>query len=102
MVLLFETHLMDSTPISTDDGVKYYYTTARMNAENVLGVIKAILQEYSIYLKDNPEDLLFKLYRTKEGYWYDIEYGTSSNNLLRTKIKKAIDECEKAKLLSMQ
>jgi hypothetical protein len=63
---------------------------------NALGNIIAVLQEY-IFAKreDTNEPFCYKLYKTKEGNWYDItaEKTTENNALLRA-LKLAVDAKE--------
>ena len=93
---------MNYTMIIVQDGKKYFYTTDMVHAENALGIVKATLLEYSIYTATENDKLLCKLYRTKDGYWYDMPGQKTINALLSTLLKKTIDEYEKAKLLSIQ
>lgn len=86
---------MEQTEIFVQDGYRYVYTTAFINAENPLGVVKATLKEYTVCKIAEAEMLIGKLYRTKEGNWYDMPGSTPINPLLRTMIKMAIDEAEK-------
>ncbi|MFN8271998.1 MAG: hypothetical protein U0U33_17150 [Chitinophagaceae bacterium] len=87
---------MEKTKIFVQDGNRYAYTTAFINAENPLGFVKATLKEYTLYKIAETELLIGKLYKTKEGNWYDMPGNTSINPLLRTMIKMAIEESEKA------
>ena len=91
---------MNKIEITAKDGNRYNYTTAFVNAENPLGIVKATLQEYSIFKADDPETFIGKLYKTKEGNWYDLPANASINPLLRTMIKMAIDEIEKESTFS--
>lgn len=87
---------MEKTEIFVQDGNKYIYTIAFINAENPLGIVKATLKEYTLYKIAETELLIGTLYKTKEGNWYDMPGNTPINPLLRTMIKMAIDESEKA------
>jgi hypothetical protein len=94
---------MEKMEIFVQDRNKYVYTTAFINAENPLGIVKATLKEYTLYKIAETEILIGKLYRTKEGNWYDMPGNTPINPLLRTMIKMAIDESEKAnKIINKQ
>jgi len=62
--------------------------------ENSLGVIKATLKQFTVYLPDRTENIVCKLYRTDEGNWYDLTDNNSTNSFLLTSIKIAIDESE--------
>jgi len=83
------------TEIVVKDGNRYAYTTSVTNAENALGIVKATLKEYALYKISDEEIFIGKLYRTKEGNWYDLPDAPAINPLLRTFIKMAIDESEK-------
>lgn len=86
---------MEKTEIIVKDGNTYYYTTAFVNAENPLGIVKATLKEYTIFKVAEPESVIGKLYRTKDGNWYDLPNVVTINPLLRTMIKIAIEQSEK-------
>ena len=86
---------MNQTEIIVKDGNTYVYTTSFINAENALGIIKATLKEYTLHRISETETFVGKLYRTKEGNWYDMPGDTRVNPLLSTLIKMAIDESEK-------
>lgn len=90
---------MEQTEIKVQDGNRYVYTTAFVKVENPLGIVKATLKEYTLYKIAETEILIGKLYRTKEGNWYDMPGNTSINPLLRTMIKMVIDESEKANMI---
>jgi len=87
---------MEKTEIIVKDGNNYFYTTAYVNAENPLGIIKATLKEYTIFKVPDTETIIGTLYRTKDGNWYDMPGKAAINPLLRTMIKIAIEESEKA------
>ena len=66
-----------------------------------MGRIIAILQEYNFTKKgDNNGQFTCKLYRTKEGNWYDIEEAKigAEKTVLRM-LKSAIDKKEKDMIL---
>ena len=87
---------MEKTEIIVKDGNTYFYTTAFVNAENPLGIIKATLKEYTIYKFPDTETAIGALHRTKDGNWYDMPGKVAINPLLRTMIKIAIEEAEKS------
>lgn len=92
---------MEKTEIIVNDGNSYYYTTALFNAENPLGIVKATLKEYSIFKVTDSESLIGKLYRTKDGTWYDLPNVVAVNPLLRTMIKIAIEQSEKTNTIDI-
>ena len=86
-----------SNQINLEDNSQFYYTISPYELTNALGSIIAILQEYKFTKKDdNTGQFSCKLYRTKEGNWYDIEEAnpTGNNSILRA-LKLAIDNNEK-------
>lgn len=82
--------------IILEDNSQFYYTISPYELANALGSIIAILHEYNFTKKsDNNGQFSCKLYRTKEGNWYDIEevkIGTEKS-ILRM-LKFAIDAQE--------
>jgi hypothetical protein len=63
-----------SHQITLEDNSQFYYTVTPYELTNALGSIIAILQEYNFTKKDdNSGQFSCKLYKTKEGNWYDIE-----------------------------
>ena len=79
--------------IILEDNSQFYYTIKPYELTNALGSIIAILQEYNFTKKgDNNGQFPCKLYRTKEGNWYDIEEAkiVIEKSILRV-LKSAID-----------
>ncbi len=73
-----------------------YYSTVEAVIKNPIGKISATLIEYVITIgKEDEANIFCKLYKTKEGFWYDP---TSSDDLIDTRtkhnIKAAIDAAE--------
>jgi hypothetical protein len=55
------------------DNSEFFYTIKPVEITNVLGNVIAVLDEYIfVSAKQNSEKESYKLYRTKEGNWYDI------------------------------
>ena len=84
--------------IILEDNSQYLYSTAPFELTNVLGNVVAVLQEYNCTkYEDNSSSFSCKLYRTKEGNWYEISEPASSAeyNILRS-LKTAIDQLEMA------
>jgi hypothetical protein len=73
-----------------------YYYNQQADIKNPLGKVSAILSEYVIVKnKENIAEIVCKLYKTKEGYWYDPEEPHFEiNNKTRLEIKSAIDAKE--------
>ena len=76
-----------------EDKSQYSYTVKPVEITNPLGAVIAILDEYSIN-NNNTEN--YKLYKTKEGNWYDVpgRIPVENSAILRA-LKSAIDICEK-------
>ena len=79
--------------ITIEDKTSYYYSVKPFELTNMLGNIAAILQEYNFTKKaDHTNPICFKLYKTKEGNWYNMEEvnPTANNSILRA-LKLAIN-----------
>jgi len=87
--------------ITLEDNSKFYYTINPYQLTNALGSIIAVLQEYTFTKnEDNTGQFSCKLYRTKEGNWYDIEVAkiATEKGILRL-LKSAIDAKENDTIL---
>ena len=86
---------MPSIILKTSNQTLYYFTVEAV-IKNAIGKVSATLIEYVITTgKEEADNIYCKLYKTKEGFWYDPE--TSNEQVdLRTKhnIKAAIDAAE--------
>lgn len=72
-----------------DNGNCYLYSVQPYEMKNVLGATVAILDEYSFTKKGTLET--FKLFRTKEGNWYNVVENTGTTQTqLFLEIKTAI------------
>ena len=60
-----------SHQIILEDGSQYFYTVQPFEMKNILGAVVAIFDEYLFTKKIGSET--YKLYRTKDGNWYDSE-----------------------------
>jgi hypothetical protein len=79
--------------IVLEDNSQYIYSVEPFELNNVLGNVVAVLQEYTfVKYEDNNSTFSCKLYKTKEGNWYEIREPDSSAeyNILRS-LKTAID-----------
>jgi len=85
-----------SHEVILDDTTSFYYTIKPYELKNLLGNIAAILQEYSFTEKEDREaTITYTLYKTKEGYWYDLEDNVySPDQSLTRMLKAAINEKE--------
>ena len=87
--------------IILEDKNQFHYTVKPYELTNSLGNVVAILQEYTFTKSDsNSGEFLYKLYKTKEGNWYDVEETTivAGKNILRM-LKSAIDTKENNSVL---
>jgi hypothetical protein len=76
-----------------EDGSCYYFTVQPFEMKNALDYVVAVLNEYSFTKKDSIDT--YKLYRTKEGNWYDVsEAGSSQNKSLLRDLKVAVQNKE--------
>ena len=86
-----------SNQITLEDNSQFYYTIKPYELTNALGNIIAVLQEYNFTKDDNTGQFSCKLYRTKEGNWYDIE---EANRMVEKGVllalKLAIDNAPRA------
>ena len=85
--------IITTNQINIQDEDEYFYTVSPFEMTNALGSVVAILQEYTFTRPgENAELNSYKLYKTKEGNWYDINSTVPSleKNILR-KLKTAID-----------
>lgn len=82
-----------SHQIILEDNNLFYYTIKPYELTNALGNIVAVLQEYNFTKNDdNNGQFSCKLYKTKEGNWYDInDNNTGVENGLLLGLKTAID-----------
>ena len=90
-----------SNQIILEDNSQFYYTITPYELTNALGNIIAVLQEYNFTKKDDNNGQIFcKLYKTKEGNWYDIEEAKilTEKGILRM-LKSAIDAKENDTIL---
>ena len=90
-----------SNQINLENNSQFYYTISPYELTNTLGSIVAILQEYNFTKKDeNNGQFSCKLYKTKEGNWYDIEEAKigAEKTVLRM-LKSAIDAKENGTIL---
>ena len=82
-----------SNQINLEDNSQFYYTISPYELTNTLGNIIAVLQEYNFTKEcDNNGQFSCKLYRTKEGNWYDFEEANVTvNKAVLRALKSAVD-----------
>ena len=74
------------------NGQKYFYTTTPVEIKNILGTSITLLQEYPI---TDVNGKSHKLYKTKEGNWYDMpEANLTVDNTVLMSLKSAINSQE--------
>ena len=80
-----------------EDKTTYCYIIKPYELKNPLGNIVAVLKEYSFTKKDDNSGVcIFKLYKTKEENWYDLEENNSApGTVLSMMLKGSINEKEK-------
>jgi hypothetical protein len=75
--------------IFLEDGSLFSYTIKKVEITNILGAAIAILDEYTI---TNSSGESYKLYKTNEGNWYDVEDANPDADTFRLmQIKKTIN-----------
>ncbi len=83
----------DIRTVSLENGTFYYYTTGPYSLTNALDAEIAQLTEYRFSLNPAFDEVIYKLYKTDEGNWYELN---DRNSLLNSSIihalKKAMDD----------
>lgn len=69
-----------SKEIILEDGRHYFYIIQPFEMKNMLGAVVAVLDEYYFTKKGSSET--YKLYKTKDGNWYDISDSIPLENIL--------------------
>ena len=90
-----------SNQIILEDNGQFYYTITPYELTNALGNIIAVFQEYNFTKKDdNNGQFSCKLYKTKEGNWYEVpEVNKHINNAVLMALKWAINSQENCETL---
>ncbi|MGN6194701.1 MAG: hypothetical protein ACTHOB_07160 [Ginsengibacter sp.] len=77
------------------DNQRFQFTIFPFEMKNSLGKVVAILQEYIITSDNNNfQQSSYKLYKTKEGNWYEIEPEDSKPDKTIRELKVAINSIE--------
>jgi hypothetical protein len=88
-----ETKTGASKQIILDDNSRFSYIIKQVEITNVLGTAVAILDEYFI---TNSAGENYKLYKTKEGNWYDLdEVMLPEKIIINRALKTAIQQLER-------
>lgn len=85
-----------SNKIKLENGTEYYYNIKPYELTNALGNVIALLQQYHFSpAGDSLTTADYKLYKTKEGNWYDVEQtGVLMEKSILRMLKSAIDKKE--------
>ena len=74
---------------------QYAYTIRPFEVTNSLGFVRAVLQEYLVKATDGHS---YKLYRTTEGNWYDVDHANPvTDAAILLSLKMELDYTEKRK-----
>ncbi len=89
-----------SNTIVVENGDKYNYSVKPFDLTNSLGNGIALLQQYSFSIAGSTNDSTeYKLYKTKEGNWYDLDpAGAYADSAVVRMLKSAIDKKEAEEL----
>ena len=68
-----------SKEIILEDGGHYFYAIQPFEMKNMLGAVVAVLNEYLFTKRGTSET--YKLYRTKEGNWYEVSNSVPVENI---------------------
>ena len=86
---------VSSGEIVLDNNQRFQYTVKHFEMKNSLGKVIALLQEYIITSSNSVcGQSSYKLYKTKEGNWYEIESKNSKPDTIVRKLKSAISSKE--------
>jgi hypothetical protein len=78
--------------IILSDNSRFTYTIKQVEITNILGAAVAVLDEYFITYSAGET---YKLYKTKEGNWYDVEDAKTTGNItILRALKLAVDLLE--------
>ena len=87
---------MKNRELVLTDGSSYNFFTSFVNIEYPLGQVRAMLTEYTLTeATTNQGTIVYKLHKTKDGYWYDHPFMEKPGAFLMMNLKKAIDDVER-------
>jgi hypothetical protein len=77
-----------------EDNTQYFYTIKPFELKNTLGQKVATLQEFTFTKSaENTDQVSYKLYKTKEGNWYDVpDLKSSIDYAILRLLKAAMDK----------
>ena len=88
--------IISSPEIVLDNNQRFHYTVHPFEMKNSLGKVIALLQEYEITSSTVVFDQSsYKLYKTKEGNWYEIDSENSKPDKIIRELKSAINFIER-------
>jgi hypothetical protein len=88
--------IISSLEIVLNNNQRFHYTVRPFELKNSLGKVIALLQEYEITSSATVFDQSsYKLYKTKEGNWYEIESENSKPDKIIRELKSAINFVER-------
>ena len=75
------------------DNSSYFYTIKPFEITNILGKVISVLDEYIfVSTEQKNETELYKIYRTREGNWYDIaELKSAVENTILRALKSVME-----------
>lgn len=75
-----------------EDNTEYLYSIKPFELRNTLGAIIAVLQEFTFSKIGANDRSCYKLYKTREGNWYDIgDLKSSVDYSVLRRLKAAMD-----------
>ncbi|MDB5199179.1 MAG: hypothetical protein JWO92_1142 [Chitinophagaceae bacterium] len=93
-----EINTAKTNQVTLEDNTRFFYSINPFELKNALGSTVAILQEFSF--TKNPEStdqVCYKLYKTKEGNWYDIhDLKSSIDYTILRRLKAGMDNSKTA------
>ena len=87
---------MKNREVVLTDGRSFNFFTEFVSIEYPLGQVRAMLTEYTLTEATISKDrIVYKLHKTKDGFWYDHPFMEKPSAFLMMNLKKAIDNVEK-------
>lgn len=88
---------LSQNKVILEDKTEFYYDVYPYALTNALGNLIGTLQEYHFVKKDSSAFGFFKLYKTEEGNWYDLdELPAQAHSDIVWQLKVAVDAKEKS------
>ncbi len=84
--------------VRLSNGRSFNFHTSVVTIENPLGIVRAMLKEYTLTEEaQSQQSAVYKLHKTKDGYWYDHPFMEKPAAHLMMQLKSAIDKVEENK-----